>query len=216
MVTTQNGTAATEIGQQEVQISPPTFQTVEFTLIGTAPYVQHRFSQKAREQIRATQSAGSTAKSQKQRTARDFEADFVAAQHRSVEGWPGIPASSFRNGMISACRVAGFVMTRAKLAVFIEADGIDDEGLGLVRINGEPRQHETYVRNETGVIDLRARPMWDAGWTATLRVRFDASTLTVTDVANLLARVGEQVGIGEGRPDSKKSNGMGWGLFRLE
>jgi len=31
----------------------------------------------------------------------------------------------------------------------------------------------------------------------------------------LLARVGMQVGIGEGRPDSKNSAGMGWGLFEV-
>jgi len=29
-------------------------------------------------------------------------------------------------------------------------------------------------------------------------------------------RVGQQVGICEGRPDSKNSAGMGWGLFTLE
>lgn len=36
------------------------------------------------------------------------------------------------------------------------------------------------------------------------------------DVANLMNRVGAQVGIGEGRPDSKNSAGMGWGLFSIE
>ena len=49
-----------------------------------------------------------------------------------------------------------------------------------------------------------------------MRVRFDADQFTLTDVANLLMRVGMQVGIGEGRPFSKNSNGMGWGLFDLK
>jgi len=35
-------------------------------------------------------------------------------------------------------------------------------------------------------------------------------------VTNLLSRVGMQVGIGEGRPFSKNSAGMGWGTFELE
>jgi len=35
-------------------------------------------------------------------------------------------------------------------------------------------------------------------------------------LTNLLARAGLQVGIGEGRPDSKNSAGMGWGLFQIE
>ena len=43
----------------------------------------------------------------------------------------------------------------------------------------------------------------------------DADQFSLTDITNLLSRVGAQVGIGEGRPDSKSSAGMGWGMFRL-
>ena len=71
------------------------------------------------------------------------------------------------------------------------------------------------VRNESGVCDLRPRPMWRKGWEAVVRVRFDGDQFTLIDVANLLLRAGMQVGIGEGRPDSRNSCGMGWGLFRL-
>ena len=49
-----------------------------------------------------------------------------------------------------------------------------------------------------------------------MRIRFDADMFSAADVANLMNRVGAQVGIGEGRPDSKNSAGMGWGLFSIE
>jgi hypothetical protein len=39
--------------------------------------------------------------------------------------------------------------------------------------------------------------------------------LTADDVTNLINRVGLQVGIGEGRPDSKDSAGIGLGLFEI-
>jgi hypothetical protein len=39
--------------------------------------------------------------------------------------------------------------------------------------------------------------------------------LSDTDVVNLISRVGLQVGIGEGRPDSKQSAGLGYGLFEI-
>ena len=52
-------------------------------------------------------------------------------------------------------------------------------------------------------------------WSATVQVSFDGDQFTVAYVYNLLARAGMQVGIGEGRPDSKKSNGMGWGTFEV-
>ncbi len=136
--------------------------------------------------------------------------------HISQKGWRGIPASCFRQACISACRLVGFKMTLAKLALFVEADGIDaDEGTPLVRIHGEPRMHEAHVRNATGVVDLRVRPMWEE-WYADVLIRWDGDLFTATDVLNLMSRVGQQVGIGEGRPDSKQSSGQGWGLFKVE
>ena len=89
-------------------------------------------------------------------------------------------------------------------------------GTPLVEITkGEPQYFETYVRLATGVCDLRARPMWAPGWEAIVRVRFDADMFKLEDVANLIMRVGQQVGIGEGRPDSPNSTGQGFGLFDL-
>lgn len=202
---------------ESVSIKPPNFQTAVFRIVGTAPYVQNKFSQKAREQMRSTQEAGSTSRSKRAREAKDFQAAYEGATHRTAEGWAGIPAPAFRNAMISACRTVGFKMTLAKLSVFVEADGFDiDDGTPLVRIiNGEPRYHESLVRLQTGVADIRARPMWEPGWEAEIRITFDADQFTLADVSNLLMRVGMQVGVGEGRPDSKNSAGMGWGTFIL-
>ena len=56
--------------------------------------------------------------------------------------------------------------------------------------------------------------MWRE-WSAKVRIKFDADLFTTTDVANLLMRVGMQVGVCEGRPDSKNSVGMGWGTFEV-
>jgi len=214
----KNNGKAKQKGVRNVQILPPNLRTAEFTIIGTAPYVQNKFSAKAREQMKAVQEAGSTARGKKKREPKDFAKCYEDAMHVSREGWHGIPAPSFRNAMISACRIVGFTMTRAKLAVFVEANGFDsDDGTPLVKITkGKPDYFEMYVRNETGVVDIRPRPMWPEGWEAVVSVTFDADMFTFEDITNLLSRVGMQVGIGEGRPDSKKSCGMGWGTFRLK
>ena len=202
---------------EAISIAAPNFQTGLFRIRGVAPYVQNRFSQKAQEQMHEQQAAGSTAKKGRKRDPKDFDAAYEGAKHLSIEGWHGIPAPAFRNAMISACRTVGFQMTKAKLAVFVEPDGFDVvDSTPLVRITkGEPHLHETVGRNATGVVDLRVRPMWDPGWEADVRVRFDADMFTLADVANLMVRVGLQVGIGEGRPDSRASAGQGWGLFEL-
>jgi hypothetical protein len=200
----------------EVVIKAPNIQTAEFRIKGTAPLVIHKFSTKAREQIMATQAKGDQAKTRKKREAKDFEAVYNEARHLSREGWDGVPANAFRAAMVSACRTAGFVMSRAKLAFFIEADGYDkDEGTPLIKIEGKPRKHEGYARNDNGSVDIRVRPMWEQ-WGARVRIRFDADMLSVTDISNLLMRAGLQVGICEGRPDSKNSTGCGWGTFEVE
>ena len=197
-----------------VQISKPDFRVIDLKIKGTSPLLINRFSQKAMEEMKATQEAGSTSRSKKIRESKDFEALYQGAKHISEEGWEGIHAAAFRNGAISACRAVGFKMTHAKLAFMVMADGFDKaDGAPLVKITeGEPEPHVAPVRNATGVIDLRCRPMYKQ-WGATLIIIYDAGMLTETDVVNLIARVGIQVGIGEGRPDSKMSAGLGYGLF---
>jgi hypothetical protein len=64
-------------------------------------------------------------------------------------------------------------------------------------------------------MDIRIRPRFRE-WRCTVQVVFDNDQFSHTDIANLLARAGLQVGVGEGRPDSRNSAGMGWGIFTIE
>jgi hypothetical protein len=199
-----------------ITITPPKLETVEFQIEGTAPLVIHRFSQKVMAEMMETQAAGSTAKTKKKREPKDFDRLMEDAKHVSDDGWEGVHAAAFRNGAISACRTCGVQMTRAKLAFWVIADGFDRvDGVPLVRLTkGEAERHLAPVRNRTGVSDIRCRPMYRE-WGLTLRIQFDRDMFSPSDVANLINRVGHQVGIGEGRPDSKDSPGCGWGLFRI-
>lgn len=202
---------------RSVVIQAPKFETATIRIRGLSPYVQHAFSQKAINTMIETQSLGHQSTKGRKREPKDFKAVYEAATHKSRQGWFGIPAPAFRNAMISACRTVGFKMTLAKLSLFVEADGFDaKDGSPLVRITkGEPHEHFAAARNDNGSTDIRCRPMWDEGWEANIRIRWDAEQFSATDVVNLLARVGMQVGIGEGRPDSRNSAGLGWGLFEI-
>lgn len=201
---------------ESLVIRRPNFISAHFDIFGTTPLVLHKFSQKVQDKIREKQEQGSQAGKGKSREARDFESNYQAARHISTDGWDGIPASAFRNAMISACRTVGFKMTIAKMSLFCIADGFDDEGNGLVRITkGEPRMDVRPGRNANGGIDLRSRPMWNHGWEARVSLRWDGDQFSNNDVINLLARAGMQVGVGEGRPDSKMSAGCGWGEFAV-
>jgi len=127
--------------QRTVVIEAPRFEMADIQIVGTAPFVMNKFSKKAREEMRAKQELGSKSKKGQARTAKDFQATYEAAMHRSRDGWIGISAPAFRNAMISACRIVGFKMTLAKLSIFVEADGFDeDDGTPLVRIIGDGSQ----------------------------------------------------------------------------
>jgi hypothetical protein len=199
-----------------VAITPPDFRHLAIEIRGIAPLVINRFSAKAMEMMKQTQEAGSTARSRKTRESKDFNQLFESAKHVSDDGWEGIHAAAFRNAAISACRACGFKMTHAKLAFSVMQDGFDRvDGAPLVRLTeGVAEQWIAPTRNATGVIDLRSRPMYRQ-WGTTLRIRYDAGMLTDADVVNLISRVGMQVGVGEGRPDSKNSAGLGFGLFEI-
>jgi len=204
--------------KKQIQIAPPNIKTVEFFIKGTAPLVVHKFSQKAILQIRQKQEAGSVANKNKKREAKNFDDLFNGSRHISSDGWDGIPAGAFRCALISACRLCDFKMTMAKMSIFIKADGYDDtEGTPLVKIIGDKAEkHESMVRIGIGgcTTDISVRAMYRK-WGARLRISFDGDRFSETDLANLLMRVGIQVGLCEGRPDSKNSAGMGWGTFKL-
>jgi len=208
---------ATAKKNETISITPPNFVRAKFTLVGTAPLMQARFAAKAMQAMMAKHAAGSTSKKGQKKEPRDFEADFQQAMHISTEGWIGVPAAAIRNACIDVCRMVDFKMTHAKMSIFCEHDGLDHvDGQPLVKLDADPPEKtEMATRNATGVADIRVRPMWRA-WKLHIVIRFDADQFTSTEVANLLARAGEQVGIGEGRPYSKKSNGLGYGTFRLE
>lgn len=208
---------ATKKQNDVVKIKPANFIRIKLVLKGTAPLVQARFAAKSMQAMMAKMELGSAAKKNRQKEARDFDEDFRNAMHVSTEGWIGVPAAALRNACIDVCRMVGFKMTHAKMSIFVEADGNDAvDGAPLIKLDApDPERLDMAVRNQTGVADIRVRPMW-RDWRLNTIFRFDADQFTEEDVINLVSRAGEQVGIGEGRPYSKSSNGLGYGTFTIE
>jgi hypothetical protein len=201
--------------QQRIEITPPNFQIIPIRISGTSPLMLHKFSEKARKEIEEKQTAKSQIK--KKRPPKDYKAEFEAAKYYAKAGWEGLPCQQVRCAMIAACRyVSGFPMSKAKGAFFIIAHGRDSlDGTPLIKISGKSAHDTRPVRLESGVADLRNRPRYDEWW-LDFSIQFDADMLSATDVANLLARAGAQVGIGELRPQSSNSFGGDFGLWTVE
>lgn len=205
--------AATE--NEQVAITPPRTGQGAFPIRFTAPYVANAFSADARAAIRDKQAqGGSTTRKKTVREAKDFNRAYEQSMHTSTDGWRGIPSQAFKASIVRACVLAGFEMTRAKMAINVIPDGFDrNDGMGLVMIRkGEPEQVEHAIPNANGAPDIRVRAMWRE-CEVDLRVQWDADQFTQDDIGNLIMRAGLQVGVGAGRPFSMKSSGCGWGTF---
>lgn len=206
--------------KENLVISPLRQAIMTIPIVGQSPLKVLRFSRKKQSQVQETQAAGSQAKTKKKRAPKDFEAEYRDAQYLCTqkEGnknvtWLGLNASGIRNGCIESCRMAGFQMTKAKMSIFCVQDGFDDlDKTPLVRIYGTPEMTIDPVRNASGVIDLRPRVMFQE-WKINVRIRFDEDQFSPSDVLNLAIRLGQQNGLGEGRPNGTNGAGTGNGLF---
>jgi hypothetical protein len=199
----------------KVEIHPPNFEAINLRIEGNAPLMTHKFSEKMRRQIEDKQTAKDA--TSKKREPKDYVAEFNAARYISTKGWDGVPAAALRAAMIAACRtIDGLSMAKAKGAFFIKADGREvTDGTPLVRIHGKAMHDTRPVRLESGVADMRNRPRYD-DWSCEVVIEFDADMMTASDVANLLARAGMQVGLCELRPQGANSFGGDFGTFSVK
>jgi hypothetical protein len=205
-----------------VHIQPANMVQTTLRIRSNTGYVQEAFSGRKRDELMlgmSTSKAEKAGKARKDaRPARNYDDEFEDAQHKAVAGWNGIPCTAFRQAMVDACRTANVVMVTAKLAISIIPDGFDArDGTPLVQLYSPtpPERLQLPVRNANGSVDIRVRPIWREWW-AKVTVQFDADMITAQSIVNLLDRAGQQVGIGAGRPFSKKSVGQGWGTFSVD
>jgi hypothetical protein len=206
---------------KHITITAPNFGRAVFTIVGTAAMVQNNWSQKALTMMRQKQEGTlETTKGKKTvHEKKDFNECFLAARYVDrTDGWEGVPACAFRSGMIDACRLVDMKMNMAKMSVFVEADGTDlVSGKPIVRFaQGKAVYCQHPVKVGIDQADIRPRAFYDIGWKIKLRVTWDDDQFHLQDVTNLLARVGQQIGIGEGRPYSRHSAGCGWGTFAVD
>jgi hypothetical protein len=206
----------TALPRLDIKVDAPSFMEMQCEIIGISPLVVHRFSQKAKKLMLDSMITPPKGGARKKRDALDPDAEYNGARYVSEEGWDGFNVSGVRNALISACRLTGIKMTMAKLCIFVHADGRDkDENqYSLIRIHGTPERLDMIGRLKTGAPNPTFRPKYFP-WKCNLRIAFDTLMIQEKDILNLLIRVGMQVGFGEGRPDSRESAGMGWGLFKV-
>lgn len=173
----------------------------QIILVGDAPLVVHRWSEKAKKEMLAKQ----TKQARGGRAAKDPHQDFLDSLYEHPEGGYGFPVIAFKAAAVSACRyVEGIPMTVARGAFHLPGE--------LVKlIAPEPTMREDMVRVGMGTADIRYRGQFDP-WSVKLDMVYNASALSLEQIVNLFEIAGFGVGVGEWRPE--KDGQMG--LFHVE
>jgi len=196
----------------EVVLVPPiSIQTLKLTVRGTTPMIQHRWSEKAKKQMRDKQEGKAAAhKGRAKRGPKEREQEFIEATYmidrKAKKPVYGFPAVAFKNAAITAVSgMAGITKVLTRQAFHIVGEGPDQ----LVRMKTKPpTTREDMVRVGMGSADLRYRPEFTE-WEAVLEIRLNSDIFTPEQIVNMFQHAGFGVGVGEWRPEK---NGM-FGTF---
>ena len=193
---------------QQVSISRIGTETLRVPLVGTAPLIVHKFSEKSKRQMLDNMQGR---KSPKQ--AKDPDAEYEAAFYRHDDGGFGFPVIAFKAAAVSACRFFGkaMPMTLARQCIFLDAEFSKVDGQKLARIVGEPHMREDVTRVGMGGTDLRYRPQFTE-WRTSIDVTCVTAMLTRDSVLSLIDAGGMGVGVGEWRPEKRGD----FGTFQID
>lgn len=203
-VKSPNGTAEQATG---VVLHRLPQQVVVVPIVGITPLIPGRFSEKAKAVMREKHTRGvKTAK-----TLKNPKEEAHGRCYWFEDGRPGVPAVNFKCAIVDAFRFFdGITMTMGQRCIYVVGEGIGQ----LVPIEGESEIKEDFVRNATGVPDIRYRRyFWP--WRTELRVIVRGLALDVSSIVNLVDAAG-QCGVCEWRPSSPKSKSGIYGTFRVD
>jgi len=191
----------------QVVIDQIASETLSVPLVGTAPLLVHKFSEKAKRQMLDNMQGRKSPKQPK-----DPKAEYEAAFYRIKDGGYGFPAIAFKAATIGGARFYGksVTMTALRQCIFFHGEPAED-GQQMVRIEGEPSMREDVVRVGMGGTDLRYRPQF-LEWSTVLEVTYVTSMLTRGSLLSLIDAGGLGVGVGEWRPEKKGD----FGTFKID
>lgn len=190
--------------KQEVSIPKIKIEKASFKIIGTAPLIVHRFSEKAIKMMEDKQQ-----KKGVEKEARNPENESKESLYLFPDGErSGFPAVGFKAAMVRAGKSLGFAMTDLRTYFMVEPE----EGTDLIEIEGDAEMRTDMIRVATGGADIRYRPEYKR-WKATLNIKYNASSISVEQLAQLIELAGFGVGVGEWRPG--KSQTGNFGTFEL-
>ena len=214
MATKKTESVAIEIPQLKME-------TAVIHVKGDTPLIVHKWSEKAKKEIRDKQMKKATTKKE----AKDPVADFIDTlywldgepEEKTMDGFEkalangarfGFPATGFKQcAIMGAYRLGADIKTTvAKAAIIIPCEYIEIKGKAVTQ-----REDMVKVGGISKVADIRYRAQIE-DWEADIPVKFCSSVMSLEQVVNLFNMGGFACGVGEWR---NEKNGI-FGAFHVE
>lgn len=189
-----------------ITLRPINRKKMTFWIRSTTPLIQHKWSEKAKKEMRDKQQLG---KKTKERSLKSPEDDARAATHFTDDGKYGVSGMAFKNSLVNAAhKDLGIEKTLVRKAIFLVTQ--DAEKVLPIETE-EPVVREDFVRVGMGTADLRYRPEFRR-WRCKIELEVDADLLQEKDILSLVDRAGFGVGLHEWRPEK----GGEYGRFEVD
>jgi len=192
-----------------VSVSRPNLMVSQFKVKGLSPLISHKWSEKAKKEMRDKQTKKKLAPKQAKDPKAEFESSlYLLSNGTHPKGPYGFPAVAFKAAAVRAAKqVDGMNMTDARGLFYIEPDDGD-----LVKIDSPkpPVMREDMVRLNGKSADIRYRGSF-IDWSVLLNVRYNADVISQEQLLNLFELAGFSCGIGEWRMEK----GGTFGTFTL-
>jgi len=203
---------------ERIEIPAMEIGSFSLRLVGTTPLIVHRWSEKAKEEMRLKQMK----RAKLAKLAKDPWGLFLESLYWVSERPPviaedsdlgmysfGFPVIAFKAAAVTAAMDADLKKTQARRAFRIDAP----DGGELVPIEGPaPVKREDMVRIGMGTADLRYRGEFFP-WAVKLNIRYnERGFLSKAQIVNLFNVAGFAVGVGEWR---NEKDGI-YGAFRVQ
>lgn len=198
--------AKKEPEKKVVQLKKLDIQRVVIRIRGTTELLVNSMSAKAKNQMREKH-AGRAVK----REVRNPKADYESAKYLDVKGRECVLGIGIKLMMIEA--VTQFKGTLKK-NLMMGAFHVDASLLPILDEHGKPAK--SYMREDVVKVgpfgnraaDLRYRPAYAPGWQVDIPLKFNANSVTVDILVELLNIAGFSVGYGDWRIAKKGEHGM--------
>lgn len=186
--------------------------STDIWIVGTAPLIMHKWSEKALRGMPGHPDAG--AERMRKKGLHDPEGEATASTYYLPDGRVGFPSTGFKAAIVGACRLFDQPsMTEAKQLIYVEGEVSGTDQLVPIFYRGEPQLREDVARLAKGTTSLLYRYQFYPWW-AKLTIQYIPTSISADSIVTLVDAAGNG-GVGEWRPSSPRSFTGTFGTFRV-